>query len=150
MLFKLLNQCAGGGTFQTLNRTTLKCVSFLYRNPSLRVEQGRQGPSEIPLCVGLESFCVCELYIKRSWAAAGSLKWERGVSELNTGLCLDMFRPQYKNSSAKGLLRMAQDQGWGLISLVPFLSDTGWYMDTSFILHKPTVCMSICLLPCLF
>lgn len=41
------------------------------------VEQGREGPSEIPLCVGLESFCLCELNIKRSWAAAGSLKWQR-------------------------------------------------------------------------
>lgn len=30
------------------------------------VGQGREGPSEIPLCVGLESFCLCELYIKRS------------------------------------------------------------------------------------
>lgn len=44
------------------------------------VGQGREGPSEIPLCVGLESFCVCELYIKRSWAAAGSLKWGGGGS----------------------------------------------------------------------
>lgn len=49
------------------------------------VGQGRQGPSEIPLCVGLESFCLCELYIKQSWAAVGSLKWQRGVSELSTG-----------------------------------------------------------------
>lgn len=62
------------------------------------VGQGREGPSEIPLCVGLESFCLCELYIKRSWTAAGSLKWRRGVSELNTGLCLDMFL--FKTDSA--------------------------------------------------
>lgn len=42
------------------------------------VQQGRRGPSEIPPCVGLESFCLCELYIKRSWAAVGSLKWREG------------------------------------------------------------------------
>lgn len=42
------------------------------------VKQGWQGPSEIPLCVGLESFCLCELYIKQSWAAVCSLKWQKG------------------------------------------------------------------------
>lgn len=46
------------------------------------VGQGKERPSEIPLCVGLESFCFCELYIKRSWAAAGSFevaKWRGGI-----------------------------------------------------------------------
>ena len=43
------------------------------------VQQGRERPSEIPPCVGLESFRPCELYIKRSWAAVGSLKWQRAA-----------------------------------------------------------------------
>lgn len=83
MLFKvhLFCQCAGSGTFWSPNSSTLKWVSFLFGYPWLRVErweQGREGPSEIPLCVGLESFCLCELNIKRSCAAAGSLKWQKG------------------------------------------------------------------------
>ncbi len=76
-------------------------MGFLPLQPPLtedgEVGAGWEGPSEIPLCVGLESFCLCELNIKRSWTAAGSLKWQRGgVSELNTGL--DMLR--FKTGSA--------------------------------------------------
>lgn len=44
----------------------------------VEVKQGRRGPSQIPSCVGLESFCLRELYIKQLWAAVCSLKWQRG------------------------------------------------------------------------
>ena len=59
----------------------------------------REGPSEIPLCVEHESFCLCEL--KHQTVMGCFWPFEvagRGVSELNTGLCLDML--QFKTDSA--------------------------------------------------
>lgn len=116
----------------TPNAITLKWVSFLFSHPSLRVErwkQGRrEGPSEIPLCVGLESFCLCELNIKQSWAASGSLKWWGGGYQSWIQACAStcysskQILLQCKNGSTKGLLSTAQDQGWVLIYQLPFLS----------------------------
>ena len=100
------------------------------------VGQGRGGPSEIPPCVGLESFCLCELYIKRSWATVGSLKWQRrGVQSRTQASALTCSGSKwtlswFKNSSTKGLLRLAQDQGWRLISQLPSLTHTGGSVDT--------------------
>lgn len=82
------------------------------------VGQGKEGPSEIPPCVGLLSFCFCELYIKRSRAAAGSLKWQsegvyQGFIQASASTCSGSkwTLRLYKNILTKGLLKMAQDQG---------------------------------------
>lgn len=127
MLFKiyLFGQCA---SFQTPNTTLSKCVSFLCSHPSVRAERWehgrREGPSEIPLCVGLESFCLCELNIKRSRTAPGSLKWWRagGIwAEYRTRhvTVQNGFFRSVKTDSTEGPLRATQDQGSGLASQKP-------------------------------
>lgn len=80
MLFKIISSlyCRWHLLNSKLDCSQMGFLPLLPLTEGGEVEQGREGPSEIPLCVGLESFCLCELNIKQSWAAAGSLKWQRG------------------------------------------------------------------------
>lgn len=99
-------------------------VSFLplYWYPLLRVERwwwdrGSRDLQRFPCALDLKvpvsvNFTSNDYGLLLAlWSGEG-----RGISGLNTGLCLDMFRfkksqAQCKNSSEKGLLEMAQDQG---------------------------------------
>lgn len=132
-------QCAGCGTFQSLNGTALKWVSFLYSYPSVRVERWGRGGRD------LQRFpCALDLKVSVSvnftsnghglllslWSGRrrGYLSWIQASASTCSGSKWTL--QQCKNSLAKGLLRMEQDQGWGLITQLPVPAHNGGSIDS--------------------